>query len=86
MLAVKRDPMEMIKYPDSYNCVCGRKASLKYQTVQTTYSGKSITLKNVPCYECSIEHVNFPRLTRIRMKKLLKNAYEENKDIIEYED
>jgi YgiT-type zinc finger domain-containing protein len=84
MQAVKRDTMSQVTYPDSYTCVCGREAPLKYKNIKTLYKGKYITVENVPVYECEVDHLKMARVTRVKMKQLLKHSYEDFKDRVEY--
>jgi YgiT-type zinc finger domain-containing protein len=84
MQAVKRDIMSQVTFPDSYTCVCGRKAPLKYKDIKTLYNGKYITVENVPVYECELDHLKMARITRVKIKQLLKKSYDGLKNRVEY--
>jgi hypothetical protein len=78
--------MENLNYPKSYKCVCGRKAELYLINITTKFKGIYITVINVPTYECLSNHVKMAQLTRVIIKQLLKEAYNQNLKIIEYMD
>jgi hypothetical protein len=72
-------------YPDTFECVCGRQAKLTNKDVSTLFKGIEITIKNVPSYECSSGHIKTARITRVKMKSLLKKAYDKNSMEIDYD-
>ncbi|MCM3651041.1 hypothetical protein [Metabacillus litoralis] len=78
--------MENLKYPKSYKCVCGREAKLYLINITTKFKDTYITVVNVPTYECLSNHVKMAQLTRMKIKQLLKEAYNQNLKIIEYID
>ena len=85
MSLVKRDVMDYSQtYPNDYECVCGHTAKLTCKDVTTSYKGQLITIKDVPVYECSSGHIKTARITRVKMKSLLKTAYEDKKGKIDY--
>ncbi|MGG4434393.1 hypothetical protein AAXE64_07515 [Priestia megaterium] len=65
-------------------CRCGRELELLDYTIKTYYKEKEISIHNVPTYLCNKDHVEFARKTRIRVRELLKNAYDNNLDKINY--
>lgn len=83
MITLKRDTMT-----DSYvtyKCMCGRDSVLTYKTIETLYNDKRFNVHNVPVYECSEQHVKLSKATRIKMRNILKNAYENNLDSVEFD-
>ncbi|MGC8231134.1 YgiT-type zinc finger protein [Pseudobacillus badius] len=71
-------------YPNTFECVCGREAKLTKKDVSTRFKGETITIKNVPSYECSFGHIKTARVTRVRIKSLLKEAYNDKLKEIDY--
>jgi len=85
LITAKREfDMKNLEYPKSYKCVCGREASLSSKDVTTKFKDTLITVKNVPVYECASNHVKMSRITRVKMRELLKEAYNEDKSSIDY--
>jgi YgiT-type zinc finger domain-containing protein len=85
MLKVKRDIMNYKNYPNSFTCLCGRNASLKIKNIETWYKNDNITVKNVPGYECENNHFKLARITRVKIKELLKKAHSENQNEIDFD-
>lgn len=87
MITAKRNEvMENLSYPKTHNCLCGRQAELLYKDVKTKYNNTWITVHNVPTYECASNHVKLARITRVKMNRLLKTAYDLDRNSIEYND
>ncbi|WP_191557779.1 hypothetical protein [Metabacillus idriensis] len=86
MIIVKKDEFMNTTYPPSYKCACGRQAELSITKITTKYQNAQITVSNVPVYECGANHVKMARLTRVKMHKLLKKAFENNINEIDFED
>ncbi|WP_371019046.1 hypothetical protein [Pseudalkalibacillus sp. JSM 102089] len=84
MLTAKRDIMKNVPNPETYTCVCGRQAQLTDKNITTKFKDQTIVVNNVPSYECSSGHVKLSRLTRVNIKKLLKTAYENGLNSINY--
>ncbi|CDO05230.1 hypothetical protein BN988_03820 [Oceanobacillus picturae] len=74
----------MIAYPKETQCFCGEKAHLKHKTVANKFEDRVINVINVPVYECSSLHNKMARVTRVKLKSLLKEAYNLGKYEIEY--
>jgi hypothetical protein len=77
MLTARKGMMHMTSngQVDTYVCVCGHESPLTYKDVTTKFENAFITVTNVPVYECPLNHVKMARLTRIKIKQLLKEAY-----------
>lgn len=83
MLAVKkRDNMET-EYSYSDPNPSG-KPSLRYLDVKTEYKERTILINNVPIYEYNNKQIKISRKTRIRLRSLVHEAYESNKDNVEF--
>lgn len=86
MITAKKDEFMNTTYPPSYKCACGRRAELSLTKITTNYQDAQITVTNVPVYECGSNHVKMARLTRVKMHKLLKKAWENKINEINFED
>jgi len=76
----------MIKsYPSATQCYCGQESKLTQKTITTRYNDHFISVTGVPVYECSSHHEKMARMTRVKLRKVLKKAYDENKKVINYE-
>lgn len=84
MLTLERDIMNYKDYPASYSCPCGENAFLKLKDVKTTYKNKTFLIRNVPGYECENDHFKLARITRVKIKKVLKTAWEQNQEEIDF--
>jgi YgiT-type zinc finger domain-containing protein len=85
LITAKRElDMKNLKYPKSYECMCGHEALLSRTDVTTKFRDTLITVKNVPAYECASNHVKMARITRVTVKKLLKEAYTKGEASIDY--
>ncbi|GIO35526.1 hypothetical protein J41TS12_03870 [Paenibacillus antibioticophila] len=83
MNAVKKESI-IINYPDFYECACGSKAPLTYQDITTMFNNKKITVEHVPVYICLENHVKLARLTQVKLRNKLKEAYSQDKDRIRF--
>ncbi|MEW4226373.1 hypothetical protein [Rossellomorea marisflavi] len=84
MTVARKSDIMTVEYPKTYECDCGRLSELTHKNVSTRYNGKEILIKDVPSYECAAQHVKFARITRVKMKALLKEAYNLNTDEIKF--
>lgn len=76
--------MDHSMFPETHGCVCGREAKLMFKDITTQFKGSLITVTNVPVYECVVEHVKMARLTRVKIRNLLKEAYNNSANKIDY--
>lgn len=74
-----------IKYPEVSTCSCGRKNKLHYKDVEIPYKEVKIKILSVPVYLCAKEHLEFARITRVKMNQQLKKAYTSEMTIIHFE-
>lgn len=58
--------------------------SLKYLNVKTNYKEKLITIHGVPVYEYETKQIKISRKTRIRLRELLQEAYNDKIDSIDF--
>ncbi|NJP37153.1 hypothetical protein [Alkalicoccus luteus] len=74
-----------LDYPDYYPCSCGMKLELKINDYTTYYKGKRMKILDAPVYECPSGHIQTARVTKVRIKKLLKEAHKMNESEINYQ-
>jgi len=71
-------------FPRKHGCVCGSKSNMAFKDISTNYSGQSIMIKNVPIYKCDNGHIKLSRITRVKIRELLKYAWENDLTIVYY--
>jgi hypothetical protein len=67
-------------------CICGQEMEPISFNLLATYAGKSIKVLNVPAYTCDSRHLKTSVSVRKRVRSLLKGAYTENLQNINFKE